>query len=104
MLLLIQTLENDPQAAEFRHPVDYVRLGLLDYPSIVRQPMDLSTVKVSTGIMKRAKKKVKAGKYETLDEALADIQLIWDNCMTYNQQDSVCPRRVDDRVVHIWAG
>jgi hypothetical protein len=29
----------------FREPVDWKALGLLDYPSIITRPMDLSTVK-----------------------------------------------------------
>ena len=45
-LSLLQMLESDQHSAEFRQPVDYVRLGLLDYPAIVKRPMDLSTVKV----------------------------------------------------------
>ena len=66
---------------EFMHPVDYKGLGLDDYPLIVKVPMDISTVK----------KKVKAGKYQESKEALVDIQLIWDNCRTYNIGDSVLP-------------
>ena len=27
--------------------------------------------------------------YESLEECLADIQLIWDNCKTYNTEDSL---------------
>ena len=43
---LLQVLESDDQSIEYRQPVDYIGLGLIDYPSIVKQPMDLSTVKV----------------------------------------------------------
>ena len=35
------------------------------------------------------KKNLKNGKYITLQEALNDIQLIWDNCKTYNMEGSV---------------
>ena len=64
---------------EFLQPVDFKGLGLDDYPLIVKVPMDLSTVK----------KKVKAGKYVETREALADVQLIWENCRTYNMSESV---------------
>ncbi len=47
-LALVQALENDGQSIEFRQPVDYVGLGLTDYPTIIKNPMDLSTVKVGT--------------------------------------------------------
>ena len=43
---LIQTVENDPKSFDFRQPVDYIGLDLNDYLTIVKKPMDLSTVKV----------------------------------------------------------
>lgn len=54
-------------------------LGLNDYPDIVKQPMDLGTVA----------KKLQGSKYRTVEECLDDIQLIWDNCKTYNAFNSV---------------
>ena len=45
-LSLLENIEGDPQSIEFQHPVDYVALGLTDYPVIIKNPMDLSTVKV----------------------------------------------------------
>ena len=56
-----------------------VELGLLDYPQIVKRPMDFSTIK---------KNLQKGGKYETFEDVFADIQLIWDNCKTYNMAGS----------------
>eukprot|EP00826_Nyctotherus_ovalis_P056944 TRINITY_DN7772_c0_g1_i1.p2 TRINITY_DN7772_c0_g1~~TRINITY_DN7772_c0_g1_i1.p2 ORF type:complete len:151 (+),score=50.43 TRINITY_DN7772_c0_g1_i1:72-524(+) len=77
-LILLQTIEIDPQSREFQQPVDYVKLGLADYPDIIETPMDLSTVK----------KKLKGGKYFGIEEIMSDIQLIWDNCRAYNQPES----------------
>jgi bromodomain-containing factor 1 len=54
-------------------------LNLLDYPTIIKNPMDLGTVK----------KKLKAGKYKSMNEYQDDILLIWDNCKRYNQEGSV---------------
>jgi len=71
---LIQSLIDSPDSYEFRSPVDYVTLGLLDYPLIVKKPMDLGTVK----------KNLSNNMYETVESCLADIQLIWDNCKLYN--------------------
>jgi len=83
VLSLLKGLEQMDESVEFLHPVDYKGLGLDDYPLIIKIPMDLSTVK----------KKVKAAKYQETKEALADIQMIWDNCRTYNMSDSVRHRQ-----------
>lgn len=39
-----QSLQDNNDSTEFRHPVDWKVMGLLDYPEIVKNPMDLSTV------------------------------------------------------------
>lgn len=49
-------------------------MGLTDYPQIVKNPMDLSTIN----------KKLREDRYHTVEEVLDDIQLIWDNCKLYN--------------------
>lgn len=41
--------------------------------------MDFATIKTAL---------VKGGKYATFDDVLADVQLIWDNCKTYNMAGS----------------
>ena len=41
--------------------------------------MDLGTVK----------RKVNIGDYQTVEDCLDDIQLIWDNCKTYNAKGTV---------------
>ena len=51
-----------------------IALGLTDYTFIIKSPMDLGT----------ANQKLKTDKYRFVEEALDDIQLIWDNCKTYN--------------------
>lgn len=76
---LLQTLIDAPDSFEFRTPVDYVAYGLLDYPLVVKRPMDLGTVK----------KNLNNNLYETVEACLGDIQLIWDNCKTYNTPENV---------------
>ena len=66
-------------SADFRLPVDYVTFGIPDYPLIVKKPMDLGTVK----------KNLSSNFYETVEDCLSDIMLIWDNCKLYNSNDSV---------------
>lgn len=66
------------ESIPFREPVDHKSLGLVDYPLIIKTPMDLSTIK----------KKLKANKYRKNQDFLEDLQLIWDNCQRYNQENS----------------
>lgn len=75
---IFAVLEADNQAYDFLEPVDYVGLGILDYPQIIKTPMDLGTVKT----------KLKDNKYKTFQEFLSDIDLIWTNCKTYNMAGS----------------
>ena len=72
------SIEADPQAYDFLEPVDYVALNILDYPSIIKTPMDLGTVKSN----------LKDKKYPTFLEFFSDIDLIWTNCRTYNMAGS----------------
>ena len=44
---ILSKIEDDPKSYEFKEPVDYEGLGLDDYLSVIENPMDLSTVKVS---------------------------------------------------------
>lgn len=45
--IIVEELEKDERAFDFLEPVDYIKLGLDDYPKIVSKPMDLGSVKVS---------------------------------------------------------
>lgn len=56
-----------------------IAYGLLDYPTLVKNPMDLGTVK----------SKLNDGQYLYVEDMIDDIQLIWDNCKTYNLPGSV---------------
>jgi hypothetical protein len=42
---IIDLLCSHKYAEPFLKPVEYVRLGLVDYPLVIRQPMDLETVR-----------------------------------------------------------
>ena len=71
-------LDNN-DSIEFRQPVDYKALGLVDYTTIVKIPMDLGTVR----------RNLLNNKYKFVEECLNDLQMIWDNCMSYNAEGSV---------------
>eukprot|EP00039_Didymoeca_costata_P018465 m.333550 g.333550 ORF g.333550 m.333550 type:complete len:922 (+) comp17171_c0_seq1:156-2921(+) len=69
--------KHEEYAWPFYKPVDFVALGLHDYPTIIKKPMDLET----------AKKNLDDNTYSNADEFLADIRLIFRNCYKYNPPD-----------------
>jgi hypothetical protein len=62
----------------FGEPVDIVALNIPDYPTVIRNPMDLGTVK----------KKLADDAYPTIDAYLADVRLVWSNALLYNGSTS----------------
>ena len=83
---ILQSLLNSNDSIEFRNPVDwksisffYAGLGLLDYGILIKNPMDLGTINANfTG-----------NNYTFVEDMLDDIQLVWDNCKTYNPETTV---------------
>jgi hypothetical protein len=71
---IFATMEKDYHSSEFLAPVDYIALGILDYPKVITHPMDLGTVK----------KNLLNGEYKIFEELMSDLNLIWQNCRTYN--------------------
>ena len=65
-LNLLKALERHGDSFEFRYPVDYIGLGLPDYPEIIKYPMDITSVK----------KNLKLGEYASLQEFIVYVQLI----------------------------
>ncbi|KAL6658319.1 hypothetical protein ACP70R_003905 [Stipagrostis hirtigluma subsp. patula] len=63
----------------FRVPVDPVQYGIPDYFDVIRNPMDLGTVK----------KKLTNKQYVSPDEFAADVRLTFSNAMTYNPPGNV---------------
>ncbi|XP_026200718.1 bromodomain testis-specific protein isoform X1 [Anabas testudineus] len=58
----------------FYTPVDAVALGLHDYHDIIKQPMDLGTIR----------KKMDLREYANTKEFAADVRLMFSNCYKYN--------------------
>ncbi|XP_029678514.1 LOW QUALITY PROTEIN: CREB-binding protein-like, partial [Formica exsecta] len=79
---LMPTLEKlyrqDPESIPFRQPVDPQALGIPDYPTIVKKPMNLSTIK----------KKLDTEKYSDLWEYIDDVWIMFDNAWLYNRTTS----------------
>ena len=42
---VLQHIIGQPESEPFRVPVDYESLGLTDYPEVVKEPMDISTIR-----------------------------------------------------------
>mmetsp|Transcript_27725 Transcript_27725/g.58104 ORF Transcript_27725/g.58104 Transcript_27725/m.58104 type:complete len:217 (+) Transcript_27725:289-939(+) len=78
MSKLLQSMIQRSDTEPFRVAVDWKGMGLFDYPTLIKKPMDLGTVK----------RNINARKYKSIPDAAEDIRLVWTNCMTYNQDGS----------------
>jgi len=56
-----------------------------DYYEVVKNPMDFKTMG----------EKLKAGKYKSIDAFVEDVQLIIDNCKSYNPESTVYYKNAD---------
>nr|XP_033818435.1 CREB-binding protein isoform X3 [Geotrypetes seraphini] len=79
---LMPTLEalyrQDPESLPFRQPVDPQLLGIPDYFEIVKNPMDLSTIK----------RKLDTGQYQEPWQYVEDVWLMFNNAWLYNRKTS----------------
>ena len=41
---ILKRLKQHYASEDFMEPVDYISLGLLDYPRVIKRPMDLKSV------------------------------------------------------------
>ncbi|KAK8580568.1 hypothetical protein V6N13_143648 [Hibiscus sabdariffa] len=71
---LLKALMKHPAGWVFNQPVDPKALGIPDYFSIIKNPMDFSTIK----------SKLAKNIYIVTDEFVADIRLTFANAMLYN--------------------
>jgi bromodomain-containing factor 1 len=67
-----------PYNTPFLEAVDPEAMGIPHYRTVIKTPMDLSTVD----------KKLENGDYETAEEFQSDIRLIFSNCYTFNPPGS----------------
>lgn len=74
--MLIDELEEQEESWPFLLPVNTKQFPT--YRKIIRWPMDLSTVK----------KKLIDGQYKSREDFCSDIRLIFNNCETFNEDDS----------------
>lgn len=75
---IVRDLRKHKDAQEFLEPVDWKGLGIPDYPTIIKRPMDMGTVS----------RRLEAGQYASVHALYSDVDLVWTNAMTYNQDES----------------
>jgi hypothetical protein len=75
---VVRDIRKHKDAAAFLEPVDWKALGIKDYPTIIKRPMDLGTIL----------KRLDGGGYASVLDVAADIDLVWSNAMTYNMDES----------------
>ena len=78
-LRIVEDLLKNKVSEFFRVPVDWQAWKLWDYPEIIKNPMDLGTIR----------EKLKDQVYITLSGFTADVQLVWDNARLYNPAGTV---------------
>jgi len=71
---LIKVLIKHKYAWPFVQPVDPIALGIPDYFDVIKKPMDFSTIT----------NKLESGEYKSVDGFEADVQLVFNNCSSYN--------------------
>ena len=85
------------EIADFWEPVQWQELGLFDYPEIVKNPMDLTTIKVRSFVPSlHLQNKFDNKQYTDVFDFAYDMRLMWRNCLTYNQVRFCCVAYVQD--------
>jgi len=75
---ILRKLKNNVNGWMFNEPIDPISMGILDYPTIVKKPMDFETVS----------EKLKFNDYKCMQEYLDDVALIFANCKLYNGENN----------------
>ncbi|KAI9057179.1 Bromodomain-containing protein [Trametes sanguinea] len=85
----VRTLKRLKDASPFLVPVDPIALGIPHYPTIIKHPMDFSTIERKLGSSNPAKPDPNPAnpRYHSADEIIADIRLIFSNALTFNGPD-----------------
>ncbi|KAJ7987272.1 hypothetical protein DPEC_G00337010 [Dallia pectoralis] len=73
--VMVKTLWKHNFAWPFYVPVDAIKLGLPDYHKIIKQPMDMGTIK----------KRLENNYYWSASECMSDFNTMFTNCYIYNK-------------------
>ncbi|CAL1615445.1 unnamed protein product [Knipowitschia caucasica] len=73
--VVVKTLWKHQFAWPFYQPVDAIKLGLADYHKVIKNPMDMGTIK----------KRLENNYYWSASEAMQDFNTMFTNCYIYNK-------------------
>jgi len=76
---LVKSLMKRSQGVHFSRPVEWKKMGLLDYPKLIKEPMDLGTVS----------ERIAKPYYQRLEHFVNDVRLVWKNAFIFNAPDSL---------------
>lgn len=76
---LVKSLMKRSQGVHFSRPVEWKKMGLTDYPKLIKEPMDLGTVAERVG----------KSYYTRLEQFANDVRLVWKNAFIFNAPDSL---------------
>ena len=82
---LLKEMAKQPQNIWFLEPVDHIKLNIPDYPLVVKEPMDLGTIRSN----------LDRGIYSSPEAFAEHVRLVFRNALMYNQ--------LSDHPVHIAA-
>ena len=71
---ILRSIMNKQIAYPFLRPVDHVALEIPDYPNVIKNPMDLGTIREN----------LRSNQYNTVLEFAKDVRLTFQNAITYN--------------------
>ncbi|KAJ3692555.1 hypothetical protein LUZ60_011650 [Juncus effusus] len=73
--IILRHIMKHEWAGPFLKPVNVKGLGLDDYYQVIKKPMDLGTIQ----------KRMEAQEYKNVSDICADVRLVFDNAMKYNE-------------------
>ncbi|KAG1140984.1 hypothetical protein G6F38_008738 [Rhizopus arrhizus] len=76
---IMRNLKKHRDAAPFLNPVDYIKLNVPDYPQVIKRPIDLTLID----------QKLNQNEYVTVDDFVADVRLVFNNCFKYNGPEAM---------------
>jgi bromodomain-containing factor 1 len=85
----VRNLKKLKDAAPFLRPVDPIALGIPHYPSIIKNPMDFSTIdrKLTASNPNKPDPNPANPRYSNAEDFVSDVRLIFSNCLTFNGPD-----------------
>jgi len=88
-LSALRQVKKSKDAKPFLYPVDHIAMNIPHYYSIITHPMDFSTIERKLNASNPVKPDPNPSnpRYNTADEFIADVRLIFSNCVTFNGPD-----------------